>query len=188
MPLKITKQFFSLTVDFTKSVAKAKWLFDLRTTIDAIVDAVNELFARPYACMHAYHLGAGHTTTIALVDTYYTIVDPDININQISGFEFQNGNRLKVLKTGYYHAVWSMSLETAANNQEVEGTLGINDSPHLDIASHGFVINNNKPICISGTGILYLVVGDLVSFMVLNHTSAGNIVSDHVSLSLHQVG
>ncbi len=43
----ILKRFFSLTVDFNNPNAKAKWLFDLKSTIDDIVNVLNTVTSVP---------------------------------------------------------------------------------------------------------------------------------------------
>lgn len=133
-----------------------------------------------------YAVNVTRTVTVALVNTYYQI---------LSGFEFGLGHNfslttnkaLKCAVAGKYLANWSLSLECAAANQEVEGTIMLNSSAQLNASSQTHLTTVNRSVTTAGSMIITLAVNDLVSLCVCNRTAANDLVMEHGNLTLVQV-
>lgn len=151
------------------------------------IGAITQITGRAYGNMYAYNLGPGGTTvTVSASDTWYE-VGSGISGGTCSGFTFQNNKELKCVTPGIYLLVWSLSVECASANQEVEATIMKGGAAQTPFASHCELITANKPQTLCGNGIIALIADDLISLAVLNHTAGNNVVIDHINLSLHRV-
>lgn len=139
----------------------------------------------PYGSMYGDNIA--QTVTVSATDTYY-----EIGAGILGGSEnlctFQNSKEIKVSIAGKYLVTYSLAVNTASANQEVESEVMVNGTAQSNTSNHTNLITANKPMGLVGTGILTLAVDDLVSLSVSNHTSTANIVVDHVNLTLMQIG
>jgi hypothetical protein len=160
-------------------------LFPLsQDTIDLINEQTN-LFMGVYGDMYAYN--ATITITVSASNTFYQI-GTGLSGGLCVGFTFQNARELLCGVEGTYRVVWSMSVHSASNNQECEGSVMLNGTGQSFMANHSEIINSGKPTSISGSGIIFLSVGDLISLCVANHTGATNLIIDHVTLTISKLG
>lgn len=142
-----------------------------------------------YGSMYIYTLDAGaKVVSITDIDTFCQIDSGITSGGYLNGFTFQNGRELRCAVAGTYLVTWSMSIEVANfNNQEIEGTVMIDGAAQTSIAGHAELINGTKPTTISGTGIISLSIGSLVSLSILNHSAKHDVTIDHLSLTLQRV-
>lgn len=141
----------------------------------------------PYGGMYIYTLGAGGTTvTVASTDVWYEITTGSTGrTNNL--VTFQNSHELKITVAGVYFISWSLAVGTLAN-QEVEGTVFINNTANTSFAGMSESMTANKSFSLSGNGHISLAVNDVVSLGVLNHTGANNITIDHLTLTMVKIG
>ncbi|HEX9059149.1 MAG TPA: hypothetical protein VF941_03125 [Clostridia bacterium] len=144
--------------------------------------------AQGYGHMYIYNLGTGSTTiTVAATDTYYQI-GSGVTGGLVSGFTFQNARELKALNAGTYFITFSMVVECSSSSQAVEGAVMINGVANTTVSGHSNIGTSNKPMTLSGNGIVTLAANDLVSTAVLNHSSINNITIDHLMLTILRIG
>jgi hypothetical protein len=140
-----------------------------------------------YGNMYIYTLGGGATSvTISATDTFYEI-GSGYTGGLCNGFTFQNSKELKCLVAGTYKINWSLALQCATANQELEGAPMINGTANTSMAGHVEAKTANTSAGLSGSGIVTLAVNDLVSMSVLNHTATNNISINHVNFVIQRV-
>lgn len=127
------------------------------------------------------------TVTISGTDT-----PVEVGSNMSAGdtylMTFQNAKELVCNFDGHYLITWSLSVECASANIEVEGGIMINGVASTQGDAHSNLMTANRPMTFSGSAILNLTVGNTVSLFLQNHTSATNLVVNHASLSAVRVG
>lgn len=127
------------------------------------------------------------TITISASSTYYEL-GSGLTGGSCNNFTFQNSKELKCLVAGNYKVDWAMSLECASAGQYVEGAVMINSTAQSNTIGAAELITANKKVCVGGTGIITLAVNDVVKLCVENETGTNNIICDHATLALVQVG
>jgi hypothetical protein len=141
----------------------------------------------PYGNMYIYTLsGGGPTVTVSATDTWY-MVGSGVSGGLTNGFTFQNNRELLASVAGKYRIVWSMSVSSTVNN-ELEGTIIVSGAANTSLASMSIMGTANKPIVLSGSGIVSLGATDTVALAVLNNTATNNIVIDHMTMTISMVG
>lgn len=139
----------------------------------------------PYGSM--YNFNVTTSVTIGVIGIYYRI-DSGFTTGQTNLTTFQNNRELVVSKAGRYKIDWSISFTTASANQEVEGSVMVNNGVNEQASAHRFIGTATDTGCISGTCILSLSANDVVALGVCNHTGTANISIEHSNLSLVMVG
>jgi hypothetical protein len=106
----------------------------------------------------------------------------------LSGFTFSATNgELTAVNAGYYQVTWSLSVSVNSANQEVEGTVFINEAQSDAFASHSEQHDTNEPFVIAGTGVIHLSVGDKVGLGVQNANwseGTNTVTVAHATLSV----
>jgi hypothetical protein len=152
------------------------------------ISFVGSSIGLPYGSMSIYNLGAGgQTVTVGSTDTWYEVTSGAV-VGSVNLAAFQNNHEIVVTKAGKYKIDWSMTVEAAAANQEIEGTVFIDNTANTTMASHTETQAANKGYVLGGTGIIDLAASGAVSLGVLNHTATNDIIIDHLNLSLVMVG
>jgi hypothetical protein len=139
----------------------------------------------PYGSMKADNIT--ETVVVSAVDTYYEI-GGSLSDGGSNGFTFQNAKELKCLIAGKYKVDYSIAVYTASANQEIESEVMINSTAQDNTSNHMNSMTANRPVSMSGTGILALAVNDVVKISLSNHTSTEDIVVQHANLTLVMVG
>jgi len=138
-----------------------------------------------YGSMSADNIS--QVVTVSATDTYYEI-GGGLSDGGSAGVTFQNSKELKCLTAGKYLVTYSLACYTASAGQEIESEVMINGTAQSNTSNHTESMTANRPMSLSGTGILTLGVNDLVSLSLSNHTSVTNITVEHVTLTLLHIG
>lgn len=104
---------------------------------------------------------------------------------------FQNAREFKITVAGKYRVWWSISPNfPSASNKEVEGAVMINGVTTGKSTAHCFVSagGNNRPTSMSGSGDFNLVINDLISLALSNHTDGVDPVVEHLSCTILKIG
>lgn len=147
---------------------------------------------------HAYMFEGGTTVTIASADTWYELTS-GLTAGNLNNVTFGGSHYLTVGKAGKYKVVWTASIETGIANQEVMASVTVNSADHntalssestnaKSAANHATIVSANKSISLGGSTILDLSVNDQVSVIVLNKSASTNVVVEHITLTLIQIG
>lgn len=136
----------------------------------------------PYGSM--YNDMNSWTVNVVVANNSYPILG-NMNLGLTSGgaFTFQNNCELLCNVVGIYLVNWSMSLQAASPNQDLEGFVMIGDVEQANTTNHSVNGSANKNTTVAGTGILSLVVNDRLRLGVSNHTNTGNIIVQHANLT-----
>lgn len=129
----------------------------------------------------------GETVTVSATDTYYE-VPGGLSGGAENQMTFQNSKEIKVLKAGKYLVNYAITTEVGAAGQEIESEVLINGNGQDNTSNHAEAASANKPVSLSGTGILTLAVDDVVGIGLSNHISTQDILVDHVNLTLVMIG
>jgi hypothetical protein len=183
----IVKKFLSKIPDFNNTVAKSRWITDLLTELESVVDNTNFLLTGVYGDLYTYTQGSGLPIGITAVNVFTPIETSSVLSKKTQGFVYDT-RQLRCSIAGTYLATWSMSVESTIKDIEVEGAVGINHVAQVNTTSHNFITAVSIPTVIAGSGILTLVVNDTVGLMVANHTNAGDLSLDHLTLTVTRIG
>jgi hypothetical protein len=171
-------------------------LSDVSTTAEATGDVlyksagdwipIDPVSLIPKAWGSMYQDDTGTTITVSSASVDYIVTGMSEGI--LNGTTFQNGKELKITREGIYQVVWSVSYTTAGANQEIEGAVGVNGTRNPQTSAHKKITTATDTVSIGGTGLLLLIVDDLVQILLRNETSTTNISIEHANLSLVYLG
>lgn len=124
------------------------------------------------------------TVVVAATDTYYSVTGTNIftagNLNDFTVSTW----KLTCGFAGYYLVTYSLSVYSASASQEIEATIMQNGSARSELTSHVELTSASKSHCLSGSAVLSLASGDILSFGVANHTGTNNLIVQHATLSV----
>lgn len=132
-----------------------------------------------------YQANSSTTITVDSANVAYKVTG--YLSGHILGFKFVD-NALVTPETGFYHISWNTSFTTSSANQDIEGYIGINGRVIPEGSSHVKIGTATDTRAFSGTSIDFLKQGDNVSFMVMNTTSSADVIIEHSSLIILQLG
>lgn len=141
--------------------------------------------ASVYGGMYADNIS--QSVTISVIDTHYE-VGGGISGGNTSGVTFQNAKELKILTAGVYLITYSISIQCASANQEVEASVMVNSTSSARLSSHALVTPANTPNVLAGSQPITLAVNDVVKFCLANHTATNNLTVSHANMSILLVG
>lgn len=95
---------------------------------------------------------------------------------------------LEIVEAGVYQVIWSMSIDTAAAADEIEGGVMLNGGAQNNATSHTTVSAASGASSIAASGFFRVSQGDQVSLFVRNHTAARNITVEHIALTIWRIG
>lgn len=128
------------------------------------------------------------TVSVASAGVFYPI---STGLNDITALhnntQLIDGNSLKILQKGVYLVTWSVSAKDGANT-DIMGTVGVNGVPENKCAGNGTSVTASNFSSLNGTCLLSVNANDKVNVFLQNETSANNIVWQHVTLTVIQVG
>lgn len=127
------------------------------------------------------------SVTISATDTHYE-VGGSISGGNTNHMTFQNSKELKILDAGTYLITYSISVQCANANQEIETSIMVNSTASARLSAHTNITTANQPRVLSGTNPISLTVNDVVKFCVANHTATNNIVVSHANMSIVRIG
>lgn len=139
----------------------------------------------PYGCMHGHNMA--ETVAVASADTWYELAT-GLSSAETNLETFANAHELTVTKAGRYLITWSLSVRTGTAQDEIEGTVAINNTANTNLTAHGTLVKANASINLAGSQILDLAAADDISMAVLNHSAARDIVVEHVTCTVVMVG
>lgn len=156
----------------------------LRGHAQVFVTALAEDFALavPYGAMYADDISL--TVAVAAPDVYYPILSSLLGSLCSSDFTFQNSRELRCNRAGTYVINWGMSITSSNNNENISGAAMINNTEVHTSEGSAQCINFSKPVHVSGSGIVSLIVGDLVRLCVQNEDAAHNVTVYHANLTI----
>lgn len=119
------------------------------------------------------HDDAGHTIDLITLNAYENITDFNSTYN--NGFTFANNHTLITNKTGIYGVDYSVSFSGSINS-EIDFGVGINGVQQNDTHTHRTITGTSVGVT-SGTGILNLTEGDVITLMVADENAPVNDIS-----------
>ena len=120
--------------------------------------------------------------TVAAANTVYPITSGLSAGAELKDFTFQSASELVCGATGIYHIMFSMSLHSANNNENLCGQILVNgNETHYE--NDAECINAGKPVSISASGVIAINSGDVITLGVENETAAHNITVTHATVS-----
>lgn len=139
----------------------------------------------PYGHMYGHDIA--ETVGVGAVDTWYELT-AGLSGGEVNLETFANSHELAVTNAGRYLIIWNLSMRTSVANDEIEGTIGINNTADPDHAAHVTMAKANADESMGGSGIHDLAAGDVVSVFVAQHSAIRDIVVEHVTVSVVMVG
>lgn len=127
------------------------------------------------------------SVTISASGVYYR-VGGSLSAGMLYQFTFQNSREVVCGIAGTYRVVWGMSVQCASANQEISGAAMVNGTEVHQAETSQNATTANKPVHISGTGLIALDVGDVVALCVENETGTASLVVTHANLTLVRAG
>jgi len=150
------------------------------TDFDTNIAKWDELSSyRPYYG-NMWQYGDNTQVVITTIDVFEPI--PDMNDGNQKGFTFQNTQELKCTRAGKYKVDWNICFNDT-NNTTWSGGILINDT--IQNQTRGCrKLGANDVGSMGGTGIIDLVVDDIVELGMANHTSTSDAYIDSANLTL----
>lgn len=131
-----------------------------------------------YASMFQY----GLNTNVGITTQNIDVSVPGMTSNVANNFIFQNGNELKVTKSGDYDVDWQVSF-TDANLEAFEGAIAVNGARQVSTASDsklGAVDSEH----IGGGDLLSLLKDDILTIVARNVTGNSDMVVHSANLKI----
>jgi hypothetical protein len=144
----------------------------------------NRMIDRAWGSM--YQDDTGTVITVGATNTDYIVTGMSAGI--LGNTTFQNAKELVIALAGVYQVNWSVSFTVASANQEIEGAVGVGGVRKASTSAHSKINTATDTTQFGGTGLLALIVGDLVQIVVRNETATTNISIEHANLSLVFLG
>lgn len=143
----------------------------------------------PYGSMFAHD--ASIAVTIGSIGVAVQ-VPGTFTVGQTNLATFQNTNEIAVTNAGRYLITWQMSFTAGASNQEIEGSVmvdtGAGDVFNTQASAHRKISTGTDTGSMSGTCILDLAAGDVVSLGIINETSTNTVTIEHGNLTVAHIG
>lgn len=95
---------------------------------------------------------------------------------------------IEVTRAGVYLCNWSMTADTTASADEIEGGIMINGSAQAKGGSHTTVAATSEGVSMASDGIILLNANDKVGLFIRNHTAARDVIVEHLSMTLVMIG
>lgn len=127
------------------------------------------------------------TITVSSANVWYEITS-NMSGGVMNNARIDGGHYIKIGSNGRYLIVWSLAMKTASANQELAGTIMVNNVANETVHGHSTVIASAKSSTASANAILNLTTRDEISLAVQNHTAGTNITVEHSQLSLLRIG
>ena len=139
-------------------------------------------YSTAYGSMYGDNID--QAVTITSSDTYFSVPD-NITLGESNAFTLQGDSALVCNTTGLYLVTYSISAQVAAGD-EWEGGVLINGTVALNTTAHSESTQGatTRPQCNSGSGIINLLLNDLVTFGISNHAAAENAIVHHCNMTL----
>jgi hypothetical protein len=154
--------------------------------LDSLVGAVSAE-ARPVEYAQMWADDVAQVVTVASAGVVYAVGGGLTGGLHSAAFSFENARELRCTTPGRYQVTWSMSVRPGSNGDTVAGTVMINSTGLHTCEGSAYFQNAGRPLCLSGTGLIDLVMNDVVKLAVENETSASNITIDHANLVILRV-
>lgn len=135
---------------------------------------------------HMFAHNATGTVIVASADVYYA-VSGSIHSGPVGKFTFANGMHLVPTYAGRYLITYSMGIQSASANQEIETAIMINGIGQTGSSTHSQTANANIPRSLAGNMIVDVTAGSRIGLAVLNHTGGNNVMVVHANMSVFLV-
>ncbi|MBW2079173.1 MAG: hypothetical protein JRI71_16810 [Deltaproteobacteria bacterium] len=149
---------------------------------DDIVSVVKDV----YGGMYLHH--GSLTITVSVQSTDYEIDSGVTTGSALQGCTFGGDHYVAVDHPGTYLISWSLAVDTAMANDEIEGGFMIDGAAQDAGSSHTCVVAASKSSAMAGTAIVALTANQQISLFVANESAARDIVVEHVTLTVVRVG
>lgn len=132
---------------------------------------------------HMYAHNVTGTVVVASADVEYP-VSGSFRAGLLSGFTFSNTMHLKPTTAGRYLATYSISVQSASANQEIESSLMYNSVMQSGSTAHTEATGANKAHALSGSMIIDMTANSILGLAVANHTGGNNLIMEHGNLTV----
>lgn len=143
------------------------------------------LAGHTYGSMYAQ--GVSQLISITAAATW-TVIPAGFSAGQNSAFAFQNSRELVCNRSGRYLVTYSLSLIPSASGDLASATIGVGGVAQGNLVSGINPTAGSTQFVLMGTGVVSLVIGDIVTMLVSNGTDADDFTMQHANLSLSWVG
>lgn len=130
-----------------------------------------------------YNFNTPTAVTIGSANTWVAIAS-GFTGGDNEGVTFQNARELKIVTAGTYLVQWSLSLDAAAANVEVEGGILVNGTVNEKSVCHLFFATANDTGTLKSQAWIDLVADDIITLGVNNNTSATNVSMEHSNVNI----
>lgn len=134
-----------------------------------------------------YNYDTSTTVTISGATTP-TRIQAGFTAGQTRNTTFQNNRELVVNHAGIYLITWQISFSVVSGaGKEIEGFVMVDNVMNNEATAHRFIGTSTDTGSMSGTCILSLTAGQVISLGVLNETDTIDIIIEHANMSLEKI-
>lgn len=155
------------------------------TLTDGLLSFDGDGSGLPYGSMYNHDVST--IVTISFIGTPVR-VPSGFTVGQLNFATFDNNREITVIKAGRYKVVWSVSFTSVSANQEIEGSLMVDNVFNDQCTAHRRIATATDTGAMSGTCILDLDADSAISIGILNETSTANVIIEHANMTLSMVG
>lgn len=133
-----------------------------------------------------YATNITQTVTVAASGTFYEVTG-GFTGGTVLRTTFGGNHYLQVTDAGKYRIDWSMTIDSASANDELEGGFMVNGTAQSNATAHSSVSAASEGEALAASGIVTLAANDQVSLCVRNMTGARDIVVEHGTLVIEKL-
>lgn len=126
------------------------------------------------------------TVSVLVQGDWYDIAGMSTGL--VQGVTFGSAKQLTVSQSGVYSCSYTCSLTEGAGTSSFDLSLAVNGTQIPKTHSHVTIKQSNQDSCCSGTSILSLNSGDIITLQISNQSSTNDPIISHANVNIIKIG